>query len=260
MKKVFVLSLIFIFSLSATLYAFDVKGIQPVDPNGVFSTFSTESLQKNKFALSVGAELSNDPDYYRSTFKFAYGLTDSLEIDMTLPYVFGSDYRDNFEDVSIGYKHRFFSEGKYGPSLAYLLAFSMPSGGKDVSTDGRFTAGFIVSKRVGPVNGHLNLLFSKPGSGDYKNEVLFLSGFEFSAAHNFKMLAEISCKKSHFSKKVDSIEGRFGYRFKTTESIYTTFGVGTDFKNRNPESRVFFSVTFVAPAEKKKLKRIYEEE
>lgn len=260
MKKVFIFSFIYLFIFCTKINAFDVKGLQPVDPNGVFSTFSTESLPKNKVGLSLVGELSNDPDFYRITYKFAYGLKDNVEIDMTLPYVFGSDYSDAFEDISMGIKHRFFDEGKYGPSLAYLIAFSLPSGGKLVTTDGRITGGFIVSKRVGPVNGHVNLLFSKPGSGEYKNEVMFLSGFEFSASHNFKMLAELSCKKSHFSKKVDSIEGRFGYRFKTTESIYTTFGIGTDFKNREPESRVFFSVTFITPSEKKKLKRIYEEE
>jgi hypothetical protein len=56
------------------------------------------------------------------------------------------------------------------------------------------------------------------------------------------------------------VEGRVGYRLKTTESIYTTIGAGFDFKNRNPETRVIFTVTFLAPKETIKVQKIYEEE
>jgi hypothetical protein len=47
---------------------------------------------------------------------------------------------------------------------------------------------------------------------------------------------------------------------KTADLIYTTFGVGFDLKNRDPETRVMFSVTFLSPKEKKKIQKIYEEE
>ena len=41
-------------------------------------------------------------------------------------------------------------------------------------------------------------------------------------------------EKATIPTKVDVVEGRVGYRLQTTESIYTTFGAGFDFKNRNP--------------------------
>jgi hypothetical protein len=260
MKKYLLSAAFILFSLSSYAYGFDIQGLQPVDPYGVFSTFSAESLPKGKAALSGGAEISIDPDFYRFTFKAAYGISDKIEFNLTTPYQLGSDSPDGFEDTAIGLKHRFFEEGKYGPSLAYILSVSLPSGRDLLSTEGRYGIGFIMSKRVGPVMGHFNLFYQKPGTGKYEDQVSLLAGLDFAAAHNFKLLAELYCKKSHFSDKIDSIEGRIGYRIQTTDSIYTTFGAGYDFKNRNPESRVLFTVTFLSPKEKKKIKEIYEEE
>jgi hypothetical protein len=174
--------------------------------------------------------------------------------------VLGADSTDGFEDIALGFKHRFFDEGKYGPSLACILNTSIPSGREGFSTDGRFGIGFIVSKRVGPVKGHVNLFYEKPGKRSLEDELSFLAGLDFAAAHNFKILAELYCKKGHDSGKIDSVEGRIGYRIKTTDFIYTTFGVGFDLKNRNPETRIMFSVSFLLPPEKKEVKKIYEEE
>lgn len=259
--KSFWLSLFFVFIvLCGISYGFEVTGIQPVDPYGVFSTFSAESLPQGKVALSAGSEVSIDPDFYRFVFKSAYGITDNLEILLTVPYVFGNDITDGFEDPAFGLKHRFFDEGRYGPSLAYVLNASLPSGRSQLSTDGRYGLGLVISKRIGPVNGHLNLFYEKAGSGEFEDDISFLAGLDFAASHNFKFLAELYCKKSHASGKLDSVEGRLGYRFTTTDFIYTTFGAGFDLKNRNPETRIIFTVTFLSPAEKKKIKKIYEEE
>jgi hypothetical protein len=260
MRKCLILFVITLLSLCGKTHGFEIKGLQPVDPYGVFSTFSADSLSKGKVAVSTGAEISVDPDFYRLLFKTAYGIIDNVELNMTIPFVFGSASVDAFEDISLGFKHRFFEEGKYGPSLAYIITASIPSGRDEISTNGRYGAGFIMSKRVGPVNGHINLFYLEPGTGQLDEEISLLAGLDFAAAHNFKILAELYCKKSHESEKIDMIEGRFGYRIKTTDFIYTTLGAGFDFKNRNPESRIMFFVTFLSPPEKKEVKKIYEEE
>ncbi|MEW6570974.1 MAG: hypothetical protein AB1390_07345 [Nitrospirota bacterium] len=260
MTKNLLFFFIFLLLLCGKSYGFEIKGLQPVDPYGIFSTFSADSLSRGKAAFAGGAEISIDPDLYRFIFKAAYGITDNVELNMTVPYVSGSDSVDGFEDVALGIKHRFFEEGKYGPSAAYILSGSLPAGRDELSTDGRASLGFIVSKRVGPVNGHLNLFYAIPGSGDLEKELSLLAGLDFSAAHNFKLLAELIVKKSHDSEKIDMVEGRIGYRIMTTDFIYTTFGAGFDFKNRNPETRIMFTVTFLSPSEKKKIERIFEEE
>jgi hypothetical protein len=260
MRKRFLLSILFFFCLCSISHSFEIKGLQPVDPYGVFSTFSAESLSKGKVAVAAAAEMSVDPDLYRFIFKTAYGLTDTMELNLTLPYINGTNTRDGFEDAAFGLKHRFFDEGKYGPSVAYILNVSVPSGTDEFGTDGRFGIGLVVSKRVGPVKGHVNFFYEKPGSNKPEEELSLLTGIDFAAAHNFNFLAELYVRKGHYSDKIDVVEGRVGYRLKTTESIYTTFGAGFDFKNRSPETRVIFTVTFLAPKEKKKVQKIYEEE
>jgi len=260
MKK-YLISLVVICLFSfGNAYGLEISGLQPLAPNGTFSTFSTSSLTRGNVAFSTDVEVSIDPDLYKFFFKGAYGISDSIELNMNVPYIFGSDSPDGFEDIAIGLKHRFFNEGKYGPSLAYIITASLPSGTDEYSTDGRFGAGLLVSKKVGPVNGHINLFFVMPGRGGFDNEVALLAGLDFAAAHNFKILAELYSKTSFKTGKVESVEGRIGYRIKTTESIYTTVGAGYDFKNRNPETRLMFSVTFHSPSKKKELKKIYEEE
>ena len=260
MKRTF-LFILLLLALSEKLYAFDISGLQPLAPHGVFSTFSAESLQKNKSSVEISAERSKGPDFYRFSLKTAYGITDNLEFNLTVPYVYHYfDEKNGLEDIAAGFKYRFYDEGKYGPSMAYLLNASIPSGDDEISSDGRVGAGIIVSKRVGPFKGHLNFFYEKSGSASLKDEISLLGGVEFSAAHNFKILSEIIVKKSYYSHDTNQIEARFGYRIKTTDYIYTTFGAGLDINNRSPEYRMFISVNLTTPDEKKKIKKFIEEE
>ena len=158
-------------------YAFEITGLQPLAPNGVFSTFSAESLPKNKASLELTAEKSGEPDLYRYSLRAAYGLRDDLEFNLTVPYVYHFADEDNgLEDIAVGLKYRFYDEGKYGPSVAVLVNASVPSGESEISTNGRVGAGIIVSKRVGPFNGHLNLFYEYPGTPRFEDEVSFLGG------------------------------------------------------------------------------------
>jgi len=260
MKRVFLFVLLFLI-ISQKLYAFDIYGIQPLAPNAVFSTFSAESLQKNKASLEITAERSREPDFYRFALKAAYGISDRVEFNLTVPYAHQYlDEKNGLEDIAVGFKHRFYDEGKYGPSVAYLINASIPSGEDDFSTDGRAGIGLIISKRVGPFNGHLNIFYETPGASRLKDEVSLYGGIEFAAAHNFKILSEIIAKKSHYTHEYDLLEWRFGYRIKTTDYIYTTIGAGVDLKNRSPEYRLFLSVNMTTPYEKKKIRKIFEEE
>lgn len=260
MKRIF-LCLLLVVAVPHTSRAFDVSGLQPVSPNGVFSTFSTESLSKGRAAVEAGYERSSDPDFNRFSLRGAYGLSDALEFNFMVPYIFHyNESLDGMEDVAFGLKHRFYDEGKYGPSLAYILNVSVNSGRDIFSTNGRFGGGIVVSKRVGPFKGHLNAFFEKPGTGRLKNEISFLGGVEFSAANNFKILAEAVARKSHFSSEYDMLEPRFGYRLKTTDYIFTSLGAGLDLKRRSPHLRVFASVSFLTSPKKKEIEKIFEKE
>jgi hypothetical protein len=258
MRKCSILLLFFILFIS-NAYGFDIKGLHPVSPNSVFSTFTSYSLPKGKFAFEVDLEKSIEPDYYRYSLKSAYGISDKTEFIVTVPYV--NKWRDEqsgFEDFALGVKHRFFDEGRYGPSIAYIVNASISSGRDEFSTDGRLGIGLIASKRVGPVTGHANLLYGKAGSRKLDDELNLMLGFDFSAAHNFKMLGELFGRKYPYSSKIDSLEARFGYRFMTTDYIFTNIGIGFDLKNRAPEYRMLFSIAVVLPVEKKVIQKIYE--
>lgn len=260
MKKYLITLIVTVIFSCGNSYGFEISGLQPLAPNGIFSTFSTRSLPKGHVSFSTDVEVSIEPNLTKFFLKGAYGITDSIQISMNIPYVWGSTSPDGFEDIALGIQHRFFEEGKYGPSLAYIVTASLPSGIDAFTTDGRFGFGILLSKKVGPVNGHANIFFVMPGKGDFDNEVAFFAGLDFAATHNFKILAELYSKTSYETGKVESVEGRFGYRIKTTDSIYTTVGIGYDFKNRNPETRLMFSVTFVPPSKKKAIEKVYEEE
>jgi hypothetical protein len=260
MKKYLGFLLLASIAFSGHADAFDLKGLQPLAPYGIFSTFSAESLKEGKSGVAIGFERSREPDFYRLTAQFGHGFSDSLELDITIPYITGwQDNTDGFEDIAIGLKHRFFEEGKYGPSVAYLVTASLRSGSEDFSTRGSIGGGLIVSKRVGPVKGHLNLFYSRPGSSKFKDDVTFAAGLDFSASHNFTLLSELYMKKS-YSGRVDRLEARFGYRILTAENLHTTVGVGYDFKNRSPEYRLLLSLTYLFPSDEKKIKKIIEPE
>ncbi len=256
-----ILIIIAFFLFSGEIFAFDISGLQPVAPDGVFSTFSPESLPKNKASIELLLEQSKEPDFYRVQLRGAYGLSDHLEFMITVPYVY--DYLgsvDGVEDVAIGFKHRFYDEGKYGPSLAYILTASLPVGHDRLTSGGRTGLGLILSKRLGPFRGNFNVFFVQPGKGSLQYEMLFSSGIEFSATHDSDILAEFLARKLHFSREYDQLEAHFGYRIKTSDSVYTTVGVGADFKARSPEYRLLFSISFTNVKGKKKVKKIYEEE
>jgi len=246
--------------LSTSAHAFDVKGLQPLPPYGVFSTFSAESLKQNKVGFGLSVEKSYDPNFYRTVFNLAYGIHDKFEMNITLPYVAEWENRvDGFEDVSFGIKHRVMDEGKYEPAIAYVLTVSPPSGKDEFTTEGRVGGGLLLTKKVGPFKGHFNALYSKPDKYGLKDEYSVNLGAELAVTHDSKVLAEVVGRKNYFKNKIDMLEWRLGYRIATTEYLYTTIGVGFDIKNRTPDYRLMFSVSVILPPEKKRIQRIYEE-
>lgn len=246
--------------LKDRVYAFDLQGLQPLPPFSVFSTFSAKGLKKGEAGIAVNIEMSRQPDYYRITNNLSYGITDNLEIATTIPYVSGwNDNIDGFEDISIGMKYRILDEGKYGPSMAVLASTSLNTGKNQFSTDGSISAGLIISKKVGPFSGHINALYSKPLSSRFDDELTLATGIEFAASHNFGLLSELYSKKS-YSGRFDQVELRVGYRIMTAENLFTTLGMGFDLKNRSPEYRLIFSISYIFSKDTKKIKKVYEEE
>ncbi|MBI5212439.1 MAG: hypothetical protein HY957_03585 [Nitrospirae bacterium] len=252
--------LLYLMLFAASADAFDVKGLQPLPPYGVFSTFSAESLKQNKVGLGLGIEKSNDPDFYRTIFNFAYGIHDKFEFNITLPYVTEWENRvDGFEDLSLGFKHRVIDEGDYGPAVAYMLTASPYLGKDEFTTEGSIGGGLLLTKKIGPFKGHLNAFYSTPQKAGLKSEYTVNIGSELAVTHDSKMLVELVGRKNYFKNKIDLLEWRLGYRVATTDYLYTTVGAGFDIKNRTPDYRLMFSISIILPVEKKGIRKIYEE-
>jgi hypothetical protein len=262
MKKCF-----FVFILALSLFslnpaeAFDIKGLQPVAPYGVFSTFSADSLKQNNLGVNLELERSQSPDFYRTTLKGAYGLHDRFEVLFSLPYVSGHKNWDGMEDVSVGVKHRIIDETDYSPAFAYLLVAAAPVENQNISTNGRVGGGAIFTKKVGPFKGHLNFFYFRPEQDGLHNEADMNVGTELAITHNSTILAEMVAKKDFFRDKnrLNLLEWRFGYRVANSNNVFTTIGGGFDTKNRTPELRLLFSVSVILPFQHPKIQKVYEE-
>lgn len=243
---------------TSSAHAFDIKGLQPLPPYGVFSTFSAESLKQNKAGFALGIEKSSSPNFYRTNFNFAYGLHDRFEFNMSLPYVSEWNNVDGFEDMNFGFKHRLADETRYSPALAYMLMISTPTGRDEFSTEGSIGVGLLLTKKVGPFRGHANVIYSRPMDSALRDEYSLNLGAELAVAHNLRVLAEVIGRKNYFENRIDLLEWRMGYRVTTADNIFTTVGIGFDIKDRSPDYRLMFSISMVLPKEREIIHRIYE--
>ncbi|MCX8033959.1 MAG: hypothetical protein N3A00_01405 [Thermodesulfovibrio sp.] len=252
---------LFVF-LSLPCHAFDRKGFSPTSPFSVFSTFLADSPKQNQLAIDLGFDISREPDVKRINLNLSYGLTDKIEIIAGLPYVFkysnAFDER-GFEDINFGFKHRFIDETVYLPAVAYLVYVSGEIGNEKFSSEGGLGGGIIISKKIGPVKTHGNIIYFRPNREVLKETWNLNFGTELLISHNSKILFEIIGRKAIDRNKIDLLEWRLGYRIRITDFSYSTVGMGFDIKDRNPDMRFMFSISFVLPKEKSKIKKIVED-
>jgi len=254
--------LIFVLILTSHAYAFDRKGFSPTAPFSVISTFSADSPKQNQVAIDLSFELTNDPDIKRTDLNISYGLTNNVEIIANLPYNFSyhnSLNGNGSEDINFGFKHRVIDETTYLPAFAYMLYVSGDFGNEDFSTEGGIGGGLIVTKKIGPVKAHGNLIYFRPNKEGLKEQWNLNLGSELKVSYNSSILFEIIGRKAIDKNKIDLVEWRLGYRVRITDFSYTTVSTGFDIKNRNPDVRVMFGISVVLPGEKHKLKRIVED-
>lgn len=212
-------------------------GLHPVQDAGVFSVFTTKTVAESAFVIEPGIELVREPDVERIKLNVAYGISRSTDAMLTAS-ARRSPVGDGTEDVGIGIRHRFSEEGKFGPSAAFLLAASMPTGSESRGTGSgsiETEAMLITSKRVGPFTGHLNLGYNAILSGKSRNEFIYGGALDFSAAKRIVLLAEIHGRSAQGD---DTLEASLGYRNYLSDSISNTIGIGWGLGNREPEYRI----------------------
>lgn len=232
------------------LFAFEIKGLQPVQPYGVFSSFSAETLTAGSFASGLDYDNVPDDSYQRLALKAGYGIADNMDALLTIPYILEYKESEGWEDIALGFRHKIFGEGKYGPSVAYLVKLSLPNGIDEFSTDGAVGGGLIVSKKIGPFSSNINFFYMEPFESS-DNEQLELSfGLALKASHDFDILGEIYAVDSYNVDSFETVEARLGYRVRT-EYVYTTVGAGFDLKNRTPGFRIMLSLNVLLDRQRK---------
>ena len=117
----------------------------------------------------------------------------------------------------------------------------------------------LLTKKIGPFKGHLNIFYEKPGDKDLHDQYNLNLGSELAITHDSTFLAELVGRKSYFSNNIQLLEWRVGYRIATLENLYTTLGAGFNIERRAPDYRLLFSISIILPKKKKDLQKIYEE-
>ena len=215
--------------------------VRPLAPYGIFSTFSAFSLPEGATSVSYTIERSKDPSFYRHTLGFSYGISSRAELTADLPYVDSIDSTSGFEDFGAAFKYRFCDVGHYRPAAAMLVFGYLPTGEGGLSRSGGGGGGLALSRPLGPLMAHANFIYTVSGKASLHDEFDFLSGLEFAATHNLRVLGEFQLRKSAVTDNVDRSEVRFGYRLSSGD-IYNTFGLGFDLKKRHPKFRIIFSI------------------
>lgn len=241
-------------------FAFDVKEPQPTMPYGVFSTLSAETLPKNKFAVNLLVERLYNPDFYRNTTHLAYGLTNHFELAVDASQVLGwQDSKSGFEDVKLACSHRLIDDGKFNPSVSYLLTASLNSGKQEFSSKGGYGGGLILSKKIGPFAAHLNAIYTKPNDTKLREEYRLNLGANMAISHHVNFLAEFTAKRNYFNNDYDLIRWRIGLRAQPSEAVFTSAGFTFGTNNRSADYGLFFAVGLILPKEKKIIQKIIEE-
>ena len=232
--------LLFLLIPSVRSNAEELSLVEPLAPYSVFRTWSAFSLPKGSTSISYSIERSKDPSFYRHILGLSYGVSNRAEVTLNIPYVDSLEGGSGFEDIGGAFKYRVEGEGRYTPAASLLVMGYLPTGRDALSRDGGVGGGAVLSRKLGPLMAHANILYTVSGKSSLKDEFDFITGLEFAAAHNLRMLGEFQLRKSAFSNSVDLSELRFGYRLSSGD-VYNTFGVGFDLKNRHPEFRLMLA-------------------
>ena len=244
MEKIVLLLAVLVFLPVQARAAETLGGYASPSPYRVVSTISSETPGRGEYAVDLSIEQSAGPDYYRYVARMATGIWDNLELGVNIPYFHGDS--SSFENVTFGAKHRLLDESRHAVSGAYVLSLSMPMREDVNSTDGAAGAGLVLSKRVGPVQGHLNFVYNEQLDENMDDEWRLGVGFEFSAARGLKILAEIyGIKPRHAKEDKYLSEARFAYRFEDEGKMYTMVGVGVGLAKESSDYRFFASVSML---------------
>lgn len=230
---------ILLFTLSVSSLSFAQEGLTSVDVDDSFTALSAYPVGIG--AGSVDLQLSKiiSPDYWSLRMSISYGLFRTGELILNIPYAFDYAEEEGFQDINFALKQVLFYEGRYNPSISIIGTYSV-DGKRNISTGGAVGGGVLITKKVGPFVGNLNLLYFHPHVDGLDDEYQIRIGGNVSVSHDFVTILDFLIKKSFYSNEIDHIEGRFGYSITLSSSVSGYGGFGYDFKEDIESWSVFF--------------------
>ena len=257
MKKLILIGVLSCFLPAVCFSAEDdlTEGYKPLQPTGIFSVFSTRTLDTGKVTVEPGFEVVSDPDVRRLRLNLGYGIRDNADLGLS-GSASETDEHQGFEDVAFGLRYRFLEEVMFGPSAALLVTLSLPLGDEDegFGSGNLETEGLVaVSKRVGPFTGHANIGYNVVHVSEDMDELILAGGIEFSAARSLKLVAEFYGKTS---RERDLYEVRFGYRSVLSSGLINTVGFGYGTNDRDIDYRLMILFSYAYPQREEQVIRV----
>jgi len=296
-KVVYLLILVFIsfVGLEGTSLAVPLaqpRSYPPIGNTGVFSVFSAKTLKKGQVAIGLALDLAegigpydddHHPDQKSLAFQLGYGLTERFDIGLDLPFTWWYPDREEYgqtrtgfheqglDDLGIGLRYRLLDEKESAPAIALMAAGTFPTGDVDkgLSSGGLdLDTKVILSKRLGPVNTHLNLGYFWPSTKEFdlKSGPTYGAGMDFSASSQVLLLAELVGNRNIFPEGLhpktdkDPLEAKAGLRFISDTGFIANFGIGVGLTDATPGYRVLAGITYTYPPEARKVIKVKEPE
>lgn len=233
---------------------------------GVYGNYVIFTEKPDYVTQSTGKET----DYARFTGTLSYtrGMTDRLEIGLSLPYVYFRDNKpltaeDNLGDLLVGLKYRFndpeypflFKGSLY--QLGALAFFNVPSSNKDLpgglKTGNRDVGLKLILTREFGLDArrffHLNLGYTfvnEQRGGGLDDILTYGAGVDLPLGPKLNGMAEIEGSQNRIHKeKEDPLEAGLGLRYGLLENqIVLDLGLRAGLSNVSPDWRAILGVTF----------------
>jgi len=223
-------------------------------------TDDTGTQGKKKFQLEVNGQFAHDStngvktDQTDINTTLTYGLSDTLDISVGMPYSFirekdstSTVSNDGISDVGLDLKWRFYE--KDGWSLSVKPGLTLPTGDDEKGLgQGRTTYHMflITTKEIKPWAFHLNLGYIRNENKVDEDKDIWHASFatEVEVAHHLKVVANIGAEKN--PDRTSSTNPAFilgGFVYSITDNFDFDLGIKGGLNKAEPDYMVLAGIT-----------------
>jgi len=207
-------------------------------------------MDKGTGYLAFGYAYAKDSDstkYYEAPLNAGYGLTDSLEVTLLLPYTKIDPDNGRSEkgmgDLAIRPEFVVLKESDSIPQMSLALTIKFDSGSNEIDSGTTDYGLFLnASKEFGKTKIHGNVGYSFLEDSD---DSIFLGvAFEHSINNSLTLIGEIWTDMPTNSSDDDVAEVLGGVTYDISDTITLDFGIGTGLDSKNIDLRYTTGVTY----------------